>query len=132
MRGVGIALRYETIPGIKHPTFGIDPKAFRDRFSAAACHLARIQIDGLATELALRLGGRRSKRRFRGDIGPYRLDDRLEDRDSDAAPGRPATESAAFAGGIVVTKPDRDGDVVGKAHEPRVVFPSEVPVLPAT
>ena len=55
LRGVGIALRYETIPGIKHPTFGIDPKAFRDCFSAAACHFARIQIDGLATELAFRL-----------------------------------------------------------------------------
>ena len=122
LRGVGIALRYETIPGIKHPTFRIDPKAFRDCFSAAACHFAQLQVDRLAAELAFGFGRRRGKRRFRRDIGPYRLDDRLEDWDSDAAPGRTAAESAAFAAGVVVAEPDRDGYVIGEAHEPGVVF----------
>jgi hypothetical protein len=77
--GIGIALRYETILGIKHPTFGIDPKAFRDRFSAPACHFARLQVDRLAAELAFglrRWGGKRGPGR---DIGPYRLDDRAHD-----------------------------------------------------
>jgi hypothetical protein len=33
LRGMGIAPRHETILGIKHPTFGIDPQALPDRLS---------------------------------------------------------------------------------------------------
>ena len=39
-----------------------------------------------------------------------------------AAAGRAAAERAALAVGIVVADPDRDGDVVGEAHEPGIVL----------
>ena len=53
---------------------------------------------------------------------PHRLYNWLEDWNSNAATGRSDTERTTFAGGIVVAEPDSNGDVVGEAHEPRIVL----------
>ena len=54
LRGIGIAARHETILGIKHPTFGIDPQALPDGLSIIL-GLARVEVDCFACELAFGL-----------------------------------------------------------------------------
>ena len=107
---------------INNFAFPIHAEAFRECFSASVLRFAEFEIDRFARELALGLGRRRRERGLWRDMGPHRLDHRLEDRHRDVAAGRAAAERAALAVGIVVADPDRDGDVVGEADEPGVVL----------
>src|SRR6266540_6831825 len=121
-RPVGIPPRDELMLGIDDLATAVDAEAFGDWSSAADLHLARIEVDGFACQMAFGLGRRRSQRGFRRHVGPCRLDHRLEDRDCDVAAGGAAAERAPLAVGIVVADPDGDGDVVGEADEPGIVF----------
>src|SRR5262249_17984598 len=113
----------QLILGVLDVAAAVDAEAFGDRPSARALHVAGLEVDCFAGKMAFGLGRRRGKRNLRGDIGPHRLDDRLEDRHGDVAASRAAAERAALAIGVVVADPNRDGDVVGEAHEPGVVLP---------
>src|SRR5262249_27754887 len=121
-RGISVLPPDQLILGVVDLAAAIDPETFGDRPSARAVHFAGLEVDCLAGKMAFALGRRRGERDFRGDVGPPRLDHRLEDRYGDVAAGRAAAEGSALAVGVVVADPDRDGDVVGEAHEPGVVL----------
>src|SRR5262245_37750310 len=121
-RGISVLPPDQLILGVLDVAAAVDAEAFGDRPSARALHVAGLEVDCFAGKMAFGLGRRRGKRNLRSDIGPHRLDDRLEDRHGDVAASRTAAQRAALAVGIVVTDPDRDGDVVGETHEPGVVL----------
>ena len=54
LSGTGIAARHETILGIKHPTFGIDPQALPDGLSTILGFI-RVEVDRFACKLAFGL-----------------------------------------------------------------------------
>src|SRR5215467_4323619 len=121
-RGISVLPPDQLILGVVDLAVAIDAEALGYRPSARAVQFAGLEVDYLACEMAFGLGRWRGERGFRGDVGPHRLDHRLEDRHGDVAAGRAAAEGAALAVGVVVADPDRDGDVVGEAHEPGVVL----------
>src|SRR5262249_1070076 len=121
-RGISVLASDQLILGVLDLAAAVDAEAFSDHPSARALHVAGLKINRFACEVALGLGRRRGERGLRADIGPHRLDDRLEDRHGDVAAGRAAAEGAALAGGVVVADPNRDRDVVGEADEPCVVL----------
>ena len=121
-RGISVLPPDQLILGVLDLAVAVDPEAFSDHPSARALHVAGFEVDRFAREMAFGLGRRRGERGLRGDIGPHRLDDRLEDRHGDVAAGRAAAERTALAAGVVVADPNRDGDVVGEADEPGVVL----------
>src|SRR5712672_2200497 len=72
---------------------------------------------------------RRSKDSFGRDVGPRRLCDRGKDWCREISTRAAVAEGAPLAIRIIVSKPDRDGDVVGKACKPGVVFVVRCPGL---
>src|SRR5436309_7690607 len=99
--GIGALARKQPILRVKDFSLCIHPEAFRHRFPAAALDFARVEVDGLARELALGLGRRRGERGSRRDISPYRLDHRLKDWHGDVAAGGAAAKGTALAVGVV-------------------------------
>src|SRR5262245_18596025 len=84
--------------------------------------LARIEIERCASQVTLGFGRWRCQWRLCGDMIPNRLNHRLEDRHCGMTAGRATSESTTLAAGIVVANPDRNSDIVGKAHKPRIVL----------
>src|SRR5438132_1015900 len=121
-RSISVLPPDQLILGVLDVAAAVDAEAFGDHPSARALHVAGLEVDRFAREMAFGLGRRRGERGLGGDIGPHRLDDRLEDRHGDVAAGRAAAERAALAAGVVVAGPNRGGDVVGETDEPGVVL----------
>src|SRR5262249_25058611 len=121
-RGISVLPPDQLILGVLDVAAAVHAEAFGDRPSARALHVAGLQVACFAGKMAFGRGRRRGKGTLRGDIGPHSLDHRLEDRHGDVAASRAAAQRAALAVGVVVADPDRDGDVVGEAHEPGVIL----------
>src|SRR5262249_41013963 len=121
-RGISVLPPDQLILGVLDLAVAVDAEAFGDHPPPRALHVAGLEVDRFACQMAFGLGRRRGEGGLRGDIGPHGLDDRLEDRHSDVATGRAAPEGAVLAGGVVVADPNRGGDVVGETDEPGVVL----------
>src|SRR5262245_64528612 len=119
---VGLLARDQLILRVENLTVAIDPEALGNRPAGSGHRLSGLEVDRFAGELTLGLGRRRGERCSGRHIGPHRLDHRLEDRHRDVAAGRAAAQRTTLAVGVVVADPDRDGDVVGEAHEPGIVL----------
>src|SRR5262249_60425618 len=104
-RGISVLPPDQLILGVVDLAGAIDAEALGDRPSARALHVARLEVDCFACKVALGLGRRRGERDFRGDVGPHRLDHRLEDRPGDVAAGRAAAQRAALAVGVFLAHP---------------------------
>src|SRR6516165_4327299 len=79
-RGISVLPPDQLILGVVDLAVAIDSEAFGDRPSTRALHVAGLEVDCFARKIAFGLGRRRGERGFRGDVGPNRLDYRLEDR----------------------------------------------------
>src|ERR1700730_3196605 len=112
--------REQLVLRVDDPAALVDAEAFRD--CAPALGFAGFGIHGLAREVPLRIGRWRSERGLRRDMGPRRLHHRLEDRDGNAASCGAAAQRSSLAHSVVVAKPDRNSDIVGKAHEPGIIL----------
>ena len=119
---VGLLARDEIVLSVDHSAAAVDAEALGDRLPAPLLYVARREVDRFARQLTLGLRRGRRKRGLGRDIGPHRLDHRLEDRHCHTAAGGAAAQRAALAVGIVVADPDGGGDVIGEAHEPSVVL----------
>src|SRR5262249_26222531 len=78
--GISVLPPDQLILGVLDVAAAVDAEALSDHPSAGALHVAGLEVDRFARQMALGLGRRRRERGLRGDIGPHRLDDRLEDR----------------------------------------------------
>src|SRR5262245_13446850 len=118
-----LAAGHQGVLGVDDPALCVDSKALGDVAPPAAFYdLARSDSRRLAGQQGLGLWRGRRQRCLEGNVGPYRLYHRLENRHRDATTGRAAAQRAAFAVGIVVAEPHRHGHVIREAHEPGVVF----------
>src|SRR5262245_45272766 len=87
-----------------------------------ALWLAGIDVERCASQVTLGFGRWWRQWRLRGHMIPNRRNHRLEDRHRGMTAGRATAESTTLAASIVVADPNRDRDIVRKAHKPRIVL----------